>query len=158
MNKPPHTCIYRYTNFQMQNAYLMEIELERQRKGLVREDVNYYRKVSKYDLDRFQINWRDLMLEKERQITENARRNKKNMEVQKEAGKSELVINKILKINQQSQARSKFIMESKMKARQNQIELREKIDELKSIDMSSKITPFVLGSNRRVPPSPQIRN
>mmetsp|Transcript_15758 Transcript_15758/g.24257 ORF Transcript_15758/g.24257 Transcript_15758/m.24257 type:complete len:110 (+) Transcript_15758:1181-1510(+) len=95
LNKPPHTCIYRYTNFEMQNAYLTEVEMERQRKGLVREDVNFYRKVSKYDLDRFSINWRDLMIEKERQTTENTKRNKKNVEVQKVQGRNAQMINKI---------------------------------------------------------------
>jgi len=62
---------------------------------MVREDTNYYRKVSKYDLDRYSVNWRELMIEKERQATENTKRNKQNVENSKAMGKNETLLKKI---------------------------------------------------------------
>jgi len=44
-------------------------------------------------------------------------------------------------------AKSKFIQESKMKARQNQIELREELDRWKNPDMSGNVQPFSLANS-----------
>lgn len=47
-----------------------------------KKDMNYFRKVSKYDIDRLQVDWRELMRERERQ-------QKANQEIQLEEQNAE---------------------------------------------------------------------
>jgi uncharacterized lipoprotein YddW (UPF0748 family) len=64
------------------------------------QDFNWYRKVSKYDIDANQVDWNDLMKEKDRQNRINISKRKEEGGAATTKKKQDEVINKMVKINQ----------------------------------------------------------
>jgi len=148
-----HTCAKRFIgsefisrlNLKQDTTGLSVVELKALA-GQIDEDVNFYRKVSKYDMDRYQVDWKELHLERERQITENTKRNKNNVEKKRGVGKQLELINKISKIQDVSKMRTKALEQSKMTAKKNQEQLASLIKQTKENDKatSKMASPFQL--------------
>ena len=105
--------------------------------NLKREDTNYYRKVSKYDLDRQSVNWEEYRREKARQMTENAKRNKENIQNKKSIEKTMQLFHKVNKINSVSKVRQSALEQSRMTAQKNQENLASLIKQTKEMEMLS---------------------
>mmetsp|Transcript_11034 Transcript_11034/g.18449 ORF Transcript_11034/g.18449 Transcript_11034/m.18449 type:complete len:98 (+) Transcript_11034:818-1111(+) len=97
-------------------------------------------------MDRYQVDWKELHLERERQITENTKRNKNNVEKKRGVGKQLELINKISKIQDVSKMRTKALEQSKMTAKKNQEQLASLIKQTKENDKatSKMASPFQL--------------
>lgn len=63
-------------------------------------DPNFYRKVSKYDLDRMTVDWKNLRKDKRTQYKFNANQVKGHKEETKRVSKANEVIQKYMKINE----------------------------------------------------------
>lgn len=63
-------------------------------------DPNFYRKVSKYDLDRLTVNWKGLRKDKKKQYHFNARQVKTHKEMEKKITTATEVVQKYMKINE----------------------------------------------------------
>lgn len=63
------------------------------------EDTNFYRKVSKYDIDRMNVDWVELNRERARQMTANAKTRKTEMDAKAQSGKTDGLLKKMMKIN-----------------------------------------------------------
>lgn len=79
-------------------------------------DTNYYRRISKYDLDARSVDWQALQKDKQRQITYNANQSKKVVGGQEKANKMSEAITKLTKINQKQNEKQQSLMESKMRS------------------------------------------
>ncbi len=83
-------------------------------------DNNFYRKVSKYDLDRNTVDFKELYRERDRQITENGKRRLATQGAAKEARSKDEVLTKMLKINAINEMRDSHIAERQATAKKNQ--------------------------------------
>lgn len=74
-------------------------------------DNNFYRKVSKYELDKGSVDFKALYRERDRQITENGKKKKAIAGVAKASKNKDEVLNKMLKIQEIGQMRETHIAE-----------------------------------------------
>lgn len=90
----PHSCVAKLSDVNQQANF-------RSRSNNVKtdQDFNWYRKVSKYDIDANQVDWVDLMREKERQNRKNVGDRKREQGGVKEKINQNAVVGKMMKIN-----------------------------------------------------------
>lgn len=75
------------------------------------QDFNFYRKVSKYELDRMSVDWSALLKERERQVTKNGKSREKEQSERVRKKKVDEVVNKMVKINQLNGEREAILKE-----------------------------------------------
>lgn len=92
-----------------------------------KRDMNFYRKVSKYELDRLKVDWKELMRERQRQMKSNQEIMKEEQGKAKQKKKVTEAVDKMVKINTLKQDRDKNLAESKETAMKKQKELSEMI-------------------------------
>lgn len=89
--------------------------------------MNFYRKVSKYELDRLAVDWKALLRERERQQKANQVIQKEETDAAGQAKKMTEAVSKMQKLAQIKQDRDRSLAESKATAMKKQKELSEMI-------------------------------
>ena len=87
-----HTCILRVTEQQGMDFMKKKGQFE------PNTDNNFYRKISKYDLDSMSVDWKRLMREKDRQITNNNKARKEVVGKEEQVSKTNEAIEKMQRI------------------------------------------------------------
>ena len=101
--------------------------------------MNYYRKVSKYELDRRTVDWVAQYKEKERQFTANAKVRREEEYSKKDYKKKEKLVDRLVKISVLNRERKAYLADRQQTARKNQEILSNMIKEVN--DLQSNNTP-----------------
>lgn len=91
------------------------------------EDNNFFRKVSKYDLDSMSVNWSEYLNDRNRQLAENGKKRLANDQAAQKAFVTGNAIDKMRKMQEIQQQREAYIKDSKAMAIKNQEQLASMI-------------------------------
>lgn len=97
------------------------------------QDFNFYRKVSKYDLDRQSVDWSALLKERERQNTFNGKKRESEQGQAVRAKKVDEVVKKMVRINELNGEREAYLKERQVTAKKKQEMLKSMIEEVNKI-------------------------
>lgn len=110
-------------------------------------DNNFYRKVSKYELDKGTVDFKALYRERDRQITENGKRRKEVGGVVKAGKAKSEVLNKMLKIQELNEMRETHIADRQATAKKNQEQLSQMIAQVNHLQQTGQMQSFKLANS-----------